>query len=103
MEELFLTNESFDSFIKNADLPVIVDFFAPWCGPCKMMGAILKEFSEEYGDKAIIAKIDTDAEEELAGRFGIMSVPTVKIFKEGKEVYSLNGVQSKARLLELIK
>lgn len=84
---IHLAAEDFDPQLQAAgDKPVLVDFYAEWCGPCKMAAPIMEKLSGEYSDKAIIAKVDVDEEQDLASRFGIMSIPTVIVFKAGKEV-----------------
>lgn len=102
MAELVITNENFEKEVIGADKPVVVDFWAPWCGPCRMMGPILEEFAKEFEGKYIVGKVNVDDEEELAGRFNIMSIPTIKVFKNGQETASALGVQSKEKLIELI-
>ena len=87
--------------VKN--IPVIVDFWAPWCGPCKMQGPILDELSGEMGNKTKIVKINVDDNFELASQYGIMSIPALKIFKDGKVVEELVGVHQKDQLMEVIE
>ncbi|MFH0892204.1 thioredoxin [Candidatus Falkowbacteria bacterium RIFOXYB2_FULL_47_14] len=82
--------------------PVLVDFFAAWCGPCKMQGPVIEEVSTAIGDKAIVGKVDTEAAPEVSSRYGIMSIPTLKIFKGGDEVETFVGLQSKEALLEAL-
>ena len=81
---------------------VLVDFHATWCGPCQMMGPVIKELSEEADGKYIVGKINIDEEAALAERFNIMSIPTIKIFKDGKEVASSLGVVSKGKIKEMM-
>lgn len=82
-----LTTSDFDKTLEDAgDKPVMVDFFAEWCGPCRMAAPIIDQISEEYADKAVIAKVDVDDHSELAQRYGVMSIPTVIVFKNGEEV-----------------
>ena len=82
-----LTSATFDATISEAgDKPVLVDFFAEWCGPCKMAAPIIDELSGTYADKAIIAKVDVDANQDLAQKYGVMSIPTVVMLKNGKEI-----------------
>ena len=102
MAELVITKENFEQEVLKADKPVVVDFWAPWCGPCRMMGPILEEFAKEFDGKYIVGKVNVDDEEELSGQFNIMSIPTIKVFKNGKETTSALGVQSKEKLIELI-
>jgi thioredoxin 1 len=78
------TANEFDTFINNADKPVMVDFWATWCGPCRMMEPILDKFSDEKNDSVIVAKVDVDDVSDLAARYGISSIPTILTFKDGK-------------------
>jgi len=87
--------------VKN--IPVIVDFWAPWCGPCKMQAPILDELSEEIGDKVKIVKVNVDDNFELASQYGIMSIPALKIFKDGTVVEEMVGVHQKDQLMEVIE
>lgn len=92
MAEVTLTDQNFDSEIGTG--VVMVDFWAPWCGPCKIIGPLIEELSEEYSGKVKVGKMNVD-ENETAGRFSVMSIPTVMIFKDGKPVKSMVGAQSK--------
>lgn len=92
---------NFDSII-NDTRPVIVDFHALWCGPCKAQAPILKELALEMGEKVRIIKIDVDQNNELANRYNIRSVPTLMIFKEGVEKYKQAGVHNKQQLLQIL-
>ena len=95
-----ITTEEFDTEIKEG--LVLVDFFATWCGPCRVMSMILDEIEEEIGEKVNIVKVDVDESEELARRFGIMSIPTVILFVDGKLYKKHVGVWQKDELLELL-
>ena len=84
------------------DLPVLVDFFATWCGPCKMQSPILHEFADEMGNKVKIIKVDVDQNEKLAYQFGIMTIPTIAVFKNGELKEKNVGLTSKAGLSDLV-
>ncbi len=99
MTQVF-TEENFEQEVLKSDLPVLVDFYAEWCGPCKMLTPILDELSEEYKGKWKIGKVDIDEAPELAGKYQVQSVPTLKFFKNGEEVETLMGFQSKEKLME---
>ncbi len=83
--------------------PVLVDFFAEWCGPCQMMAPIIDELSSEMGDKAIVGKLNVDESRETAAKYGVMSIPTLKIFRNGEIVEETIGVQSKENLKALLE
>ncbi len=99
---IHLSEEEFDEFIKSHDL-VLVDFWAAWCGPCQMMAPILDEIAREYARRLIVAKVDVDRNRELAMRFGIMSVPTLILFKEGRPLEIIVGVRPKPVIEDVIK
>ena len=84
--------ESFDKSLNEGKL-MMVDFWANWCGPCRMLGPVIEQLAEQYGDKAVIGKVDVDDQAELAMRYGVMSIPTVIFFKDGKEIDRKVGVQ----------
>jgi len=88
-----LTNDTFDAAI--AEGVTLVDFWAPWCGPCRMIAPIIEELAEDFDGKATIAKVNTDEEQEVAVKFGIRSIPTLLIFKDGKQVDQMVGAASK--------
>lgn len=102
MAVLHTNAASFDKVI-NQDKPVLVDFWAPWCGPCKMLGPVLEEAEKEIGDKAVIAKVNVDDEQELAVKFGISSIPTMVLFKNGNAVERSVGFVAKEKIVSLIK
>ncbi|MEI6821653.1 MAG: thioredoxin [Bacteroidota bacterium] len=88
--------------IINENIPVVVDFHAVWCGPCKTQSPILKDLATEMGDKIEVIKIDVDQNNEIASRYQIQSVPTIMIFKNGNVIYKQPGVHSKTQLINII-
>ncbi len=103
MSVIELNDENFQKEVLDSKGTIIVDFFAEWCGPCKMMAPIYDEASKEAGEKARFGKVNVDANQKTAQKHGIMSIPTIIIFKDGKEVEKLMGVQDKETLLSKIK
>ena len=97
-----LTNTNFDEIVVNSDIPVIVDFWAPWCGPCKMFAPIFNEVAKKYPLKAVFAKVDTELEQTLGSKYHIMSIPTLVVFKNGVEVKRISGALDPLRLSSLI-
>ncbi len=102
MELKHLSSEEFSSTIKNSDKVVLIDFFATWCGPCRMLGPILENVQDELQGKAEIYKVDIDECEDIARQFGIMSVPTMIVFKDGKEVDKMVGLRQKDQIVNLL-
>jgi thioredoxin 1 len=94
--------DNFDAEVVNSDVPVLVDFWAPWCGPCKMIGPIIEELATEFDGKAKIGKVNVDDNQELAGNFGIRGIPTVMLFKDGQVVNQFVGLKSKEELTEAL-
>ena len=97
-----LTQTNFDEIVVNSDLPVIIDFWAPWCGPCKMMAPVFEKCAKEYPLQMIFAKINTEEEQYLGGKFGIRSIPTLMVFKDSKEVHRISGALDEANLHRLV-
>jgi thioredoxin 1 len=90
-EPIHITDEMFETVILQSEIPALVDFWAPWCGPCRMIAPIVEELAQKYDGRAVIAKINTDENVEVAGKLGIMGIPTVILFKDGQEVDRLVG------------
>jgi thioredoxin len=97
-----LSEATFDNTINESTKPVLVDFWAEWCGPCKMVAPILEEIVQEYGDKIIIAKLNVEQNPSIAPKFGIRGIPTLLIFKNGEVVATQVGALSKAQLKAFI-
>ncbi len=103
MAELKITSSNFESEVLNANVPVIVDFWAPWCGPCRMLAPVLAEIAEENEGSVIVGKINVDEESQLAAQFGIASIPTLIVFKNGEISAKSVGVKPKAQILDMVK
>lgn len=94
------TDQNFKQEVLKSEKPVLVDFWAVWCGPCQMMGLIIEELAEEAKDRYKVGKLNVDKNRETASKYGVMSIPTLIIFKDGKEVKQFVGVQTKENLKE---
>jgi len=103
MAEVHLTQSNWEEEVLNSDIPVLVDFWAPWCGPCRMVAPVVSEIAEEYKGKLKVGKLNTDEEPEIAVRYGIMSIPTLMIFKNGEVVDQIIGAVPKEYLVEKLK
>ncbi len=101
MAELTITKANFQSEVLDSDKPVLVDFWASWCGPCKMLGPVISEIAEERSDIKV-GKVNVDDEQDLATEFGVMSIPFVALFKNGQLVKSTVGFQPKENILSLL-
>jgi len=100
---LEVTDASFESEIVNSDLPAMVDFWAEWCGPCKMVGPVVEELAREYEGKIKVAKMDVDQNRETPAKFGIRNIPTLIFFKGGEVAKTIIGAQSKSSIEEELK
>lgn len=100
---LELTDQNFDQEVLQSDKPVLVDFWATWCGPCRTLAPIIDEVSKDFEGQAVVGKVDVDNNQETAGKFGIRSIPTVIIFKNGEVVDKFVGVASKESIAEKLR
>ncbi|MYI63817.1 MAG: thioredoxin [Gemmatimonadetes bacterium] len=102
-EPIVLTDDNFSAEVLNASQPVLVDFWATWCGPCRMIAPIVQELSSEYEGRAKVGKLDVDAAQKTAADFGIRSIPTLLIFKEGKVADQIIGAVPKGQITEKLE
>ena len=102
-EPIALTDDNFSAEVLDSDVPVLVDFWATWCGPCRMIAPIVKELSSEYEGKAKVCKLDVDSAQKTAAEFGIRSIPTLLIFKGGKVADQLIGAVPKQQITEKLE
>lgn len=103
MSVLKLSNENFEEEVLKSDKPVIVDFYADWCGPCQMMSPVIDEIAEEKAETIKVGKVNVDDNQELAMEYGVMSIPTIVIMNQGKVQKTFVGVRSKSEILDAIK
>ena len=103
MAELKITRENFENEVMKSDIPVLIDFWAPWCGPCRMMGPIIEQLADEYEGKAKVGKVNVDEEGELSQAFGVMSIPTIVLIKDGKVVKQAVGARPKAEVEAMLQ
>ncbi len=103
MAEIQLTENNWEEEVLNSDIPVLVDFWAPWCGPCRMVAPIVSEIAEEYAGKLKVGKLNTDEESGIAVRYGIMSIPTLMIFKNGEVADQIVGAVPKEYFVQKLE
>lgn len=99
---LEITDANFEETVLNSSKPVLVDFWAAWCGPCRMVGPIIDEISNEYAEKAVVGKVDVDTNQEFAAKYGVRNIPTVLVFQNGEVVGRQVGVAPKASYTDAI-
>ena len=102
MAELKITRENFEREVLQSDKPVLIDFWAAWCGPCRMLSPTISEIAEEYKDKVKVGKVNVDEEEDLAAMFRVSSIPLLVVMKDGKVVNSAVGVRPKDQIVNMI-
>ena len=103
MSEVILTKDNFDEEVINSTMPVLVDFYADWCGPCKALAPLIEEIANEYEGKVKVCKLNIDAEEKIAEAYNIMSVPTLLVFKEGQSSKMMVGYRPKKDIENLLR
>lgn len=101
MSAITVTSENFQDVVMNSDKPVLLDFWAPWCGPCRMVGPIIDEIADERSD-IIVGKVNVDEQVALAQQFRVMTIPTLMVIKNGQVVHQSAGARPKAQILELL-
>ena len=100
--EVKITNENYESY-KNGELPLVIDFWATWCGPCRMVAPIIEELANEYDGKVTVGKCDVEEADDIAAEFGIRNIPTIVFMKDGKILDKIVGAASKSKIEEKIK
>ena len=103
MSTIHVTEAEFDEVVLGSELPVLVDFWAPWSNPCKMLGPVIDEIADEVDGKALVCKVNIDEEQNLAQEYRVMSIPTLLYFKDGKVVNQMVGVRPKEELLDALE
>lgn len=100
---VMLNSENFEEVVKKSDKPVLVDFYADWCGPCKMIAPIIDEVADEMADKAVVCKVNVDSAQDIAIEFKVATIPTLMVFKNGKAVETVIGARPKEDIISLLK
>ena len=103
MAALNITKSNFQEEVLNSDKKVLIDFWASWCGPCRMVGPVIEQLAEEYAGRANVGKVNVDEEPQLASQFGIMSIPTLLVFKDGKLAKQMVGARPKADIVAMME
>ncbi|MFV0465251.1 MAG: thioredoxin [Lachnospiraceae bacterium] len=103
MGVLKITKYNFESEVMQSDKPVLIDFWAAWCGPCRMVGPIIEEIAAETGETVKVGKVNVDEEPDLAQKFNVMSIPTLVVIKDGKVAHTSVGVKPKAAIMDMLK
>ena len=98
-----LTRENFERDVLHSETPVLVDFWADWCAPCHALGPVVEELAGDFEGRAVVGKVDVDAEEDLARKYGIRSIPTLLVFRDGEVAERVSGVATKNRLTEVLE
>lgn len=98
-----VTDATFESMVLKSDKPVLVDFWAPWCGPCRGIAPIIDEISAEYGDKVVVTKMNVDENPQIPGRFAIRAIPTLIVFKSGEVVEQVTGAVAKSNIVSMLQ
>ena len=103
MQVKTITKDNFQEVVNNATVPVLIDFWASWCGPCRMLSPVVDEIAEEMADSVIVGKVNVDEESKLAAKFKVMSIPTLLVFKGGKLTATSVGVKPKQEILAMLQ